>query len=368
MAVNHTTKDSAVAFHAMALPIRFSLLAFLCAVVFITGCSNDEAEKNSAELLTFSGSIMGTWYTVKYLPSNAVPPEQINTQIHARLVRVDELMSTYKHESEVSRFNAAPSIEWFDISAETFEVIALAQRISQQTQGAFDITVARLVDLWGFGPGFQDPEVPNLEQIGRVLSQVGYQNLQLNESAGQLRKQTALHIDLSAIAKGYGVDQVADYLDEIGVSSYMVEVGGEIRTRGTKPSTTPDSTPGGRPWRIAIEAPNSQQRQVHSIIDVTDRAVATSGDYRNYFEKDGQRFSHTIDPKTGYPITHNLASVTVIGESAAEVDALATAFLVMGADQAMQYAKSYNVAAYFIVKEQEGFVGKASDAFIAMTQ
>jgi len=360
LAVNYTIKGSAIALYAIALQIRFRLLALICTAVFITGCSNDEAGKSSAELLTFSGAIMGTWYSIKYLPPSAVTPEQINTQIHAKLVRVDELMSTYKHESEISLFNAAPTLEWFEISAETAEVVALAQRVSQQTQGAFDITVARLVDLWGFGPAFQEPEIPDSEQIKQVLSQVGYQNLQLNKGAGQLRKQTALHIDLSAIAKGYGVDQVADYLDDIGVSTFMVEVGGEIRTRGTKPS--------GKPWRIAIESPSSEQRDVHSVIDVTDRAVATSGDYRNYFEKNGQRFSHTIDPKTGYPITHNLASVTVIGESAAEVDALATAFSVMGADQAMQYATTYNIAVYFIVKEQEGFVGKASDAFISMAQ
>jgi thiamine biosynthesis lipoprotein len=197
-------------------------------------------------------------------------------------------------------------------------------------------------------------------QLEKALNEVGYQKLELHKTASKIRKNSDIHIDLSAIAKGYGVDQVADYLDEIGVASYMVEVGGEIRTRGLKPNN--------HPWRIAIEAPNPEQRDVDSIIDITDKAVATSGDYRNYFEQDGQRFSHTINPQTGYPITHNLASVTVIGQLAAEVDALATAFSVLGLDQAMQYTKTYNIAAYFIVKEQEGFVDKASDAFNTMTQ
>jgi len=366
LAANLKIKSSAIAHHVMALLFRSrsSFFALICAIFLFIGCSPDNSDTKGAELHTFSGSIMGTLYTVKYLPPNVstelASVEQVNTQIHARLVRVDELMSTYKQDSEVSRFNAAPPGEWFEISVETFEVIKLAQHISHQTQGAFDITVANLVDLWGFGPNFQKPEVPDFEQLKAIHADVGYQHLQLHDSATKLRKQTTLQIDLSAIAKGYGVDQVADYLDEIGISSYMVEVGGEIRTRGKKPDE--------QPWRIAIEAPNTQQRDIHSIIDVTDLAVATSGDYRNYFEQDGQRFSHTIDPKTGYPITHNLASVTVIGRSAAKVDALATAFSVLGSDQAMRYAKAYNVAAYFIVKEKEGFIGKASDAFISMTQ
>jgi len=345
----------------MAQSFFFIPFVLFCAL-FLQGCGEEPAVENPPKLHTFTGQVMGTWYTVKYLPFAAsdLSLEGIDTQIHTRLSRVDQLMSTYKPESEVSRFNRALPNEWFEVSAETFEVVSLSQSISEKTAGAFDISVARLVNLWGFGPDYKAEQVPDEDNLFNVLVEVGYEKIELHSSELKLRKKTPLQIDLSAIAKGYGVDQVADFLDEISVTTYMVEVGGEIRTRGLKPN--------GKPWRIAVESPITNQRDVHSIIDITDQAVATSGDYRNYFEKDGQRFSHTIDPKTGYPITHNLASVTVVGKTAAEVDALATAFSVLGLDQAMRYAKAYNVAAYFIVKEPEGFVGKASDAFIEMTR
>jgi FAD:protein FMN transferase len=360
-AVNHIFKHCAMIRRTMAQSFCFIPFVLFCAL-FLQGCSEEPAVENTPELHIFTGQVMGTWYTVKYLPSAAseLSHEDINALIHTRLSRVDQLMSTYKPESEVSRFNRALPGEWFDVSAETFEVVSLSQSVSEKTAGAFDVSVARLVNLWGFGPDHQTAQVPDEEDLFAVLIEVGYEKIEFHDSELKLRKKTPLHIDLSAIAKGYGVDQVANFLDETNVTTYMVEVGGEIRTRGLKPN--------GKPWRIAIESPNTDQRDVHSIIDITDRAVATSGDYRNYFEKDGQRFSHTIDPKTGYPITHNLASVTVVGKTAAEVDALATAFSVLGLDQAMRYAKAYNVAAYFIVKEPEGFVGKGSDAFIDMTR
>ena len=306
---------------------------------------------------------MGTGYNVKYLPpqqtQQSPSAELIGTQIHSHLRRIDALMSTYQKDSEVSRFNRAPVQDWFAVSSATMEVITLAQQISEQTQGAFDISVASLVTLWGFGPGYQQQQIPAAKAIEEMLKQVGFANLEIDKTTQKIRKLMPLSIDLSAIAKGYGVDQVAAYLETAGVVSYMVEVGGEIRAKGLKP--------GDLSWRIAIEAPDSQQRSAQRIIDVTDQAVATSGDYRNYFEQAGQRYSHTIDPQTGYPVTHNLASVTVLSDSAAHADALATAFSVMGAEKAQAFAKAYNVAAYFIIKKQDGFVELASDAFNSMT-
>jgi len=341
--------------------LLYAFLFILCCVL-LSACSEPSELDSSNKLHLHTGQVMGTWYSVKYLPpSNAERSvDDINTEIHAKLARIDLLMSTYKATSEVSRFNAVEPGVWFDLSPQTYEVIELAQDISAKTLGAFDISVARLVDLWGFGPEQRAHHIPDADQLKQVLTEVGYENLKLHGSQLKVQKETPLHIDLSAIAKGFGVDQVADYLDRIGVESFLVEVGGEIRTRGMKPN--------GQPWRVAIESPATGQRGVHSVVNVTDLALATSGDYRNYFEENGQRFSHTIDPKTGAPITHNLASVTVISSTAAEADALATAFSVMGPDQAMAYAKAYNVSTYLIVKEREGFVGKASEAFLAVTR
>jgi thiamine biosynthesis lipoprotein len=342
---------------------KYTLLLLVFPFI-LTGCEKDQPLESAVTPHDFAGQVMGTWYTVKYFApaatNNPPPLQEIDRQIDAALVQVDQLMSTYKASSEVSRFNEAKPGQWFDVSEQTFTVISLAQRISEQTSGSFDITVAPLVDLWGFGPDPRTVEVPDKQHIESLLANLGYQNLELDAEKKRIRKKAELRIDLSAIAKGFAVDQVANYLDETGIVSYMVEVGGEIRTRGYKP--------GQQPWRIAIESPNPLQREVDRIINVTDRAVATSGDYRNYFEKDGRRYSHTIDPKTGYPVTHRLASVTVIADTAAEADALATAFSVMGSDQAMRYAKAYNVAAYFIVKEREGFMAKLSDAFVTMGQ
>lgn len=337
------------------------LFSVICTILLILSCAEKEPQ-----LHTVTGATMGTWYTVKYLPPqqfNQYSADQISTEIHTRLNRVDSLMSTYKKDSEVSRFNHTAQHEWFSVSQETFEVLVLAQQISKQTHGAFDITVAPLVRLWGFGPDYQQQQIPDAKILANMLQHVGFVNLETDEASHRVRKQSAITIDLSAIAKGYGVDQVAAYLDGIGSGSYMVEVGGEIRAKGLKP--------GNVPWRIAIESPQigdqgEINRSVQKIIDVVDLAVATSGDYRNYFEKDGQRYSHTIDPKTGYPITHNLASVTVLSDTAARADALATAFSVMGAEKAIAFSVEYNIAAYFIIKEQDGFVAFASDAFDAI--
>ena len=358
LAVNPNSTGSTLALPGKVL----RLLSVICTLQLMVSCT----EIPPPQLLTVTGATMGTWYTVKYLPPQQVDDvtfSQVSAQIHARLERIDMLMSSYKKDSEVSRFNRLEKYKWFVVSQQTLDVVVLAQQISAQTQGAFDISVASLVSLWGFGPGVQQQQIPDADILANSLEQVGFLNLEVNIVASQIRKKSALTIDVSAIAKGYGVDQVAVYLDEIGAESYMVEVGGEIRTKGLKP--------GNEPWRIAIESPQAQllgeqretQRKVQKIIDVVDIAVATSGDYRNYFEKDGQRYSHTIDPKTGYPITHNLASVTVLSDSAAHADALATAFSVMGAEKAIAFATAYNIAAYFIIKESNGFVVLATDAF-----
>jgi len=355
LAVNAQGTGSVLGYFSKVLP----LLLASCLLALASACS----EHRTAALLTVTGATMGTWYTVKYQPpesqSENYSQDYISAQIAARLQRVDALMSTYKKDSEVSRFNLAPPQQWFSVSPQTFDVILLAQQISAQTQGAFDISVASLVNLWGFGPTYQPQVMPAADQINDIRQRVGFSHLELDEVNKALRKNTALTIDLSAIAKGYGVDQVADFLDSVGVNSYMVEVGGEIRARGLKPNA--------EPWRIAIESPQAAQHEVREevqrIIEISDLAVATSGDYRNYFEQDGQRYSHTIDPKTGYPVTHNLVSVTVLNKSAARADALATAFSVMGAEQALLLAAAENIAAYFIVKQGSGFAELASTAF-----
>lgn len=203
------------------------------------------------------------------------------------------------------------------------------------------------MNLWGFGPEGRIVKAPDPQALEQLRTRVGYHYLTLESATRKATKSAELYVDLSAIAKGYGVDVLAALLEQHGVKNYLVEIGGELRTLGVKP--------GNLPWRIAIESPTEGERTVQRVVSVSGVAVATSGDYRNYFEEQGIRYSHTIDPATGKPITHKLASVTVLMPTCAEADALATAFMVMGEQAAYEFALEHKIEAFFIVKSSEGF-------------
>lgn len=331
--------------------LQVAALAFIG--LGLLGACTSETPK---EPISLAGPTMGTEFHVKYFPLPGVAePELIKDQVVKELGHINQLMSTYIADSELSLFNQAAVDEWFPVSQELFDVVSLALSISEQTQGVFDITVASLVDLWGFGPSHRDAAPPEPAAIAEELSKVGYRAIQLQAEPKALLKRSALTMDLSAIAKGYAVDRVADRLEAEGIDSYMVEVGGEIRAKGLKP--------GAQPWRIAIESPVVGARAIQRIIELSDIAIATSGDYRNYFEKDGQRYSHTIDPQTGYPITHQLASVTVMAKTSAQADALATALMVMGSEKGLAFANAQDLEAFFIVKQGAEFIEVASERF-----
>lgn len=223
------------------------------------------------------------------------------------------------------------------------------------TDGAFDVTIGPVVNLWGFGPEARPESVPTQAELAELLAVTGWEFLELDPSTGSIRSEQPQYIDLSGIAKGYGVDVVAGYLDSQGVQAYLVEIGGEVRTRGRKPD--------GDAWRLAIEEPSEQARQVNKVVVLSGQSMATSGDYRNYYESEGRRFSHTINPDTGMPIDHQLASVTVIADDCMTADALATAFNVMGYEQAERLATRENIPAYFIVRAENGFEVHQTPAF-----
>ncbi len=312
--------------------------------------------QQSPELLASSGPIFGTTYQVKWSPQGvAATKEDIDKGILQILQRIDGLMSTYKQDSELSRFNLSPVREFFSLDPETAEVINLALQISEISGGAFDVTVGDLVRLWGFGPDFKPTQVPSDEQIQAKKSVVGYRNLQFGQNPNSLQKRTDLYVDLSAVAKGHAVDKVADFLLAQGVSSFLVEVGGELRSQGRKPN--------GEFWRIAVESPLPEARQVHSVISLETMGMATSGDYRNFFEEQGVRYSHTIDPRTGRPIQHKLASVTVLHTKAAIADAWATALMVLGEEEGYQLAVEKKIAAMMIIKAEGQFKELTTPAF-----
>ena len=301
---------------------------------------------------------MGTTYNIKLvLPGNSSASrlDSLSQSIQQAMAKVDSQMSTYKSNSELSQFNQFRVGDWFALSTETLKVIKAALLLSEHSKGAYDITVGPLVNLWGFGPQARPTKIPVLQEIEAARENVGYQFLELDPVNNKIKKDKNLYLDLSSIAKGYGVDAVAEVLLAQNVKSFLVEIGGELRAFGLKP--------GNKPWVLAIESPESEQRRIFKTIRVDNKAVATSGDYRNYYEEQGVRFSHTIDPATGYPIKHRLASVTVVDPSCMMADGMATMFMVMGEEQAYEYAVEHHVPIYMIYREGGAFKTRHSPDF-----
>ena len=301
---------------------------------------------------------MGTRYNVEIVISDLSSERLVELRqvVEEVLDDVNAKMSNYLEDSEISRLNRAPGNEPFAVSADLLEVLLHASEISQTTEGAFDVTVAPLVGAWGFGPAGRPLEQPTPEQIERLRELTGWEKLGIDRASSTVTKDhDDLTIDLSAIAKGFAVDRVADALDRERVPNYMVEVGGEVKTKGV------NAQEGS--WRIGIERPLPNEQAIDLIVPMSGLAMATSGDYRNYYEVDGRRLSHSIDPRTGSPITHNVASVSVIAPLCVRADAYATGLLVLGSD-GFDLAEQLGLAAYFLQRDKEGvFVGRMTTAF-----
>jgi thiamine biosynthesis lipoprotein len=297
-----------------------------------------------------AGATMGTTWSVT-LNASDLPTEArvaAANAIEAALADVDARMSTWREDSELSRFNGAPSTDPVAMSPESLEVFALAADVSQRSGGAFDVTVRPLVAAWGFGAGARPPgEEPSAAELAALGERVGYALLVVDREAGTLQKlRPDVEADLSAIAKGYAVDQVAAALEGLGHDDYLVEVGGELRVRGERPA--------GGPWRLAIERPDPDGRAIHAVLLLDAGALATSGDYRSFWENGGQRRAHIIDPRTGRPSTHGLASVSVVHPDAVSADAWATALSVLGPEEGLALARAEGLAAYFIARSADG--------------
>lgn len=318
------------------------LTGFFILVIFVAGCESQQT--TSASL---SGVTMGTTYHVTIsTPISLSDSADIQKDIDGLLLKVNDSFSTYIESSEVSQFNQYSGEEGQIKSNNFIEVLLEALRISVVTQGAYDITVGPLVNLWGFGPDFKADNIPNDMDIEVALASVGYQAVIVNQKSNNVKKSNqAIYIDFSSLAKGFGVDKVAELLESKGYKNFMVEIGGEMLVRGVNPQ--------GNNWRIAVEKPDSSKRAIHRVINITNTAIATSGDYRNYFEKDGVKFSHTINPRTGRPVQHDLASVTVLAKYSMTADAWATAFMVLGDKKGYDLAMANKLAVLFLVKDGE---------------
>ena len=320
------------------------LASFLFVISALTAC-----ERNPQEL-AFSGAALGTSYHIKVVAAGSLAAGAGLPELVANLLDdLDHKLSTYKPDSELNRFNRHPVAQPFVASDDLYQVLEVADRIYRLSGGAFDPTVRPLVDLWGFGPVDTGDRVPEESEITALLGEIGFDQIEL-AAGNQVIRRAPVTLDLSAVAKGFIVDRLVAELRARGVDDYMVEIGGEIRVGGRRAD--------GGLWRIAVEAPAGGG--VERVLELSDISVATSGDYRNYFERDGERYSHTIDPRSGRPIRHRLASVTVLAPTAAEADALATALMVMGPGPGFDFAAANELAALLLVKEGDGFAELAS--------
>ncbi|WP_076592841.1 FAD:protein FMN transferase [Herminiimonas arsenitoxidans] len=322
---------------------------------------------------TLHGQTMGTSWSVKLIAevTRHLPP--LRQAIQDQLDTVVAQMSTWDATSNLSQFNNAPAGSWHTLPDEFFTVLEYALRVARDSNGAYDPTAGALVNAWGFGPSKRYNEAdfitPTQTELDTARAQCGWQRIQIDTATQSVQQPGNVYIDLSAIAKGYGVDQVARELQQRGIDSFLVEVGGELRGEGVKPD--------GQPWWVALEHPlpdalasaaSNTVIGMETIAALYDWSAATSGDYRRYFENDATRFSHTIDPRSGEPIRHGLASVTVLHRDCMAADAWSTALGVMGAEQGLAYANEHELAALFINRSKDGFEEHLSSSLLDLLQ
>jgi thiamine biosynthesis lipoprotein len=293
---------------------------------------------------------MGTTYHVTVVTGYFQGVSGLKEKIDARLEEINRSMSTYQEDSEISRFNRFKQTgRKFKISDDFFQVMTTGRTIYRLSDGVWDATVKPLVDLWGFGPGSRINKVPPQNEIAALLPDIGFSHIEIPAPGYLLKKRAAVTVDLSSIAKGFGVDQVGDILRKNGFENYLVEIGGEIIAAGNRKDD--------RPWRIGINRPQADAAfdEVYKVVDLRNRAFATSGDYRNFFEVNGVRYSHVIDPRTGYPVSNGVVSVSIVTDSCTVADGLATAVMVMGADKGLDLINRLaGVEGLIIVEKDDG--------------
>ena len=306
----------------------------------------------AAHEIELSGHTQGTTYSIHAFCTSM--PGDLSADVERLLQQVDRQMSTYDPNSTLSKFNASASEQWQSVPATLVRVVAAAQQLARMSGGAFDVTVGPLVNAWGFGPGGVRGTIPSQDGIAAARANIGYAFLAVRLDPPALRKTRAVYVDLSAIAQGYTVDALGELLDGRGCPSYLIDVGGEVRVGRRKPDA--------RRWRIGVETPAGDDG-AQMTLRLEDASVSTSGDYRDYFEVAGRRYSHTMDPRTGEPIAHDLASVTVVASSTMWADGYATLLNVLGPREGLEFAQTHGLAARFVERTPRGFVEHVTPAF-----
>ncbi len=320
--------------------IKISALFFL--FLYLGGCGVRK------EVL-ISGKTMGTTYHIKVVTGYFKNLESLKKKIDMRLEEINRSMSTYIKDSEISRFNTKKnSGEKFDASDDFLHVMIIAENVYKLTDGAWDGTIKPLVDLWGFGV-LEKRRIPPKEEINKLLPDIGFGHIEISSNGYIAKRKASISLDLSSIAKGYGVDQIAELIRINGIENFLVEIGGEVYASGFRKD--------GKQWRVGINRPNKDAPydQVYKILSLHDNALATSGDYRNFFEMDGRRYSHVLDPRTGYPVSNRVVSVSIIADTCTFADGLATAIMVLGHEKGLELVNRLDgVECLIIVAKKDG--------------
>lgn len=334
--------------------MKYLLKTIVAVILFVifAGCN---LKKESI----ITGKTMGTTYHIKVVSLFYKDTEGLKERIENRLKDINNSMSTFSKESEITRFNTFDSKDKFAVSDDFLQVMNIARKIYELSEGAWDGTVYPLVELWGFGSKERNGDVPDKKEVEKILMKVGFDKVEISESGYLAKRNTSVALDLASIAKGYGVDEIAEVIRKEGIDNFLVEIGGEVYASGLRKD--------GGYWRIGINRPDKGALfdEVYKTVMLKNKALATSGDYRNYFEKDNAVYTHVLDPKTGYPVTNGVVSVSVIADNCTLADGLATAIMVMGHKKGLELAdKIQGIECYIVVREKNGiYVDYSSKGF-----
>jgi thiamine biosynthesis lipoprotein len=330
--------------------LQTTLLIFF---LLLAGCSFQKE-------VSFSGKTMGTTYHITVVTGYFSSTKDLKDQIEQRLGEINKSMSTFRKDSEISRFNANQNTgEKFKISDDFFNVMTVAKTVYELTGGAWDGTVKPLENLWGFGGAENKKKIPPQSEIATLLPDIGFNNIEISSNHYLIKKKASLSLDLASIAKGYGVDQLAALIRTSGIKNFLVEIGGEVFAAGFRKD--------GKQWRIGINRPKagSPLDQVYKVVNLHNKGFATSGDYRNYFEVGGKRFSHILDPRNGYPVNNGVVSVSIVADTCTFADGLATAVIVLGYEKGLERVNSIDhTECLIVVRTNDGkFVDYYSKGF-----
>ena len=331
---------------------RVLLFLFVALLTGPTGCATDSSFSEYNKLQV-EGTTMGTYFRITYWAKPGFDEISLDESIQQIFHNVNQMMSNWNPSSEVSQFNNHRSKNWYPVSDQVVQLVTQSKKMSELSGGAFDITAGALIGAWGFGPG-EERRIPDPQDVTKALQSVGYLKLESRSEPPGLKKlEPEMGLNFSAIAKGFAIDRIAVLLESKSISHYLIDIGGDMLANGGYPD--------GSAWEIALEFPDFVGLNVYKVFSVTTSAIASSGNYRNFFEQDGETYSHILDPRSGKPVSHNLLSVTVFDATATQADALATTVMVLGPDAGLKLLNDQGKQGILLVRSEDSVVEIRTD-------